>query len=147
MTRKRLAFIVYYFHLRITKHQGTFLSALLDGCFYPLLLLFVPRREMWGFYKRLCQFYLEIQSFKLTPNEENSKFYWTSPSNVYLQGNYLAQRKESRHTELFSKAQNDFPCFWSHRCNDNNFNIDIWTFPFCFFWNRFLGEINSFPIC
>jgi hypothetical protein len=140
MTKKRFAFIFYYFHLRITKHQGTFLSVLLVGCFYPLLWL-VPRRKMWSFYKWLCQFYLEIQSFKLTPNEENSKFYWTSPSNVYLQGNFLTQRKESKHTELFSKAQNEFPCFGCHLCNDNSFKIDIWTFPFCFFLNRFLEEI------
>lgn len=101
----RFAFIFYYFHLKITKHQGSFLSVLLVRCFYSLLLL-VPRIKMWSFYKWLCQFYLEIRSFKLTPSQATPNVIELHPHMYTFRGIFFLHKKEK------GKADN---CFLKHK--------------------------------
>lgn len=138
----RFAFIFYYFHLKITKHQGSFLSVLLVRCFYSLLLL-VPRIKMWSFYKWLCQFYLEIQSFKLTPSQATPNVIELHPHMYTFRGIFLHKKRKSKSRQLFSKAQNDFPCYQCHLCDGNNLKIDVWVFHL-FLLHQSSEEINIF---
>lgn len=71
--------------------------------------------------------------FQTDTKSGNSKCYWTSPSYVYLQGNFLTQERKSSSRPLFSKAQNDFPCYQCHLCDDSNLKIYIWVFLLVFF--------------
>lgn len=98
----RFAFIFYYFHLKITKHQGSFLSVLLVRCFYSLLLL-VPRIKMWSFYKWLCQFYLEIRSFKLTPSQATPNVIELHPHMYTFRGIFLHKKENATADNCFLK--------------------------------------------
>lgn len=142
-TKQRFTFIFHYFHLKITKHQGTFLSILLVRYFSSPPLL-VPRIKSVKFLEMTLSILFRNPKSQTDIKSGNSKCYWTSPSNVYLQGNFLAQRKSG--SREFSKTQNDFPRYRCHLGNDNNFKNDIRVSCFILL-NQSLKEINCFSIC
>lgn len=103
--KMKICFHLPLFSFKNHKASGDFFfSVLLVRCFYSLLLL-VPRIKMWSFYKWLCQFYLEIESFKLTPSQATPNVIELHPHMYTFRGIFL-------HKEEKVAAEN---CFLKHK--------------------------------